>query len=283
MKKVFYSMLLMLGITSIIVVSCKKENSNTDSSDFTSAEESAIASGAFYGSFADLSAVATESDALFNVNGSGNQISEIPASLMFSCAEVSVSPKDKTWPKTVTVDFGAGCTFDGVTRKGKIIAVFSDRFRNPGAKINVTYDNFYVNNYHIEGNTSITNNGKNTSGNFNYSLEVKGGKISYDAKSFSFSSVNNIELVMGASTSTPLDDVFSITGSATGTNSKGGSCDVNIVKPLMKAIACKYIVSGSFDIVEGSAPVKTLDFGSGTCDDVATVTVGGVSKEIKLH
>lgn len=208
---------------------------------------------------------------------------DAPAATSNSCFTLTISPKDNTWPKTLTLDFGTGCTIDNITRKGKIIAVFADRFKNPGAKVTVNFENFQVNDHKIEGTSIISNNGKNASGNFNYTVEVSNAKISTTDKIFSFSSVNNIELIEGSASSTPFDDVFSITGSANGTSSKGKDFAVSIVKPLIKKMACGFIVAGSADITSGASPTQTLDYGSGDCDEKATVTVSGITKEIALR
>ncbi|WP_026899413.1 hypothetical protein [Daejeonella oryzae] len=284
MKRLIYSSVIMLGMLLTITTSCKKE-SNTEDDDLTSIEESATAAETFFDAFASLSSLSSEFDVLFSYSERGIQIQESSNTPKFNntCGEITILPKNTSWPKTVTIDFGDGCTTDNINRKGKVIAVFTDRFKNPGAKVTVTFENFEINGHKIEGTQVITNNGKNTAGNFNYSVEVKDAKITYNNKIFSFNSLNTIELINGSLTASPLDDVFSITGSANGVDTKGRSFSVMIVKPLIKKIACKFIVSGSAEITSGSGATKTLDYGSGDCDDKAMVTGAGLSKEITLR
>jgi hypothetical protein len=283
MKRTLYSLLVMLGIAAISISSCKKDSQTSDNQDLTSVEESAVASETFADAFADLSSLSAESDVLFSISESGFQTMSAPAALSTSCAVITISPQGNVWPKTITMDFGTGCTLENVTRKGKIIAVFTDRFKNAGAKITVTFDNFYVNDHKIEGTKIITNNGKNAGGNYTYTVEVSKSKISTSGKTVSFSSLNTIEWIAGSETRTPGDDVFSVTGSASGTNSKGKEFTITIVKPLIKKVACRFIVAGSADIKSGTLATKTLDYGTGDCDNKATVTVEGVTKEISLH
>ena len=208
---------------------------------------------------------------------------DVPDAISDACGQVSISPMTNTWPKTLTIDFAAGCTADNITRKGKIIAVFTDRFQNPGAKVSVSFENFFINDHHIEGTKTIVNNGKNAAGHFNYTIEVSKSKISAADKVISFSSVNHIEWVEGAGTRAIADDIFSITGSASGTNSKGIEYSLLIVKPLIKKVACRFIVAGSADITSGTRPKHTLDYGAGDCDNKATMAVSGISKEITLR
>jgi hypothetical protein len=146
----------------------------------------------------------------------------------------------------------------------------------------VTFNNFYVNDHQIEGTTVITNNGKNAAGNFNYTVEISKSKISSAGKEFSFLSVNSIEWVEGSATRTSGDDVFSITGTSSGINSKSREFSITIVKPLIKKLACRFIVAGIANVKSGTRPVKTLDYGLGDCDNKATITVLDETKEITL-
>ena len=57
----------------------------------------------------------------------------------------------------------------------------------------------------------------------------------------------------------------------------------NIIKPLVKIDGCDYIVEGRLEFIKDGAVVATVDFGDGECDDIATKTVDGVDKEIKLN
>src|SRR5262245_54777108 len=63
-----------------------------------------------------------------------------------TCATVTVNPTGAgVFPKTLTIDFGTGCTSaTGVTRKGKVIAVFSDYVHVTGATMAVSFENYYV-------------------------------------------------------------------------------------------------------------------------------------------
>jgi hypothetical protein len=283
MKRIFYSLVVMLGIISITISSCKKESQVTDDQDLTSVEESAIAGENLSDLFTDMSSLSSENDGLFSTSGSDFQIKDVADAMSNSCGEVSISPLTNTWPKTMTIDFGDGCTEENMTRKGKIIAVFTDRFKNTGAKVTVTFENFQVNEHKIEGTKIIRNNGKNAAGNFNYTIEVSKSKISSSDKAISFSSVNNIEWVEGSATRTPADDIFSITGTASGTNSKGNEFSLSIVKPLIKKVSCRFIVAGSADIKTGTRPTRTIDYGSGDCDNKASVSVENVTREITLR
>ena len=71
--------------------------------------------------------------------------------LYYPCAIVTVTSTKGTFPKTITVDFGTGCTDKrGVTRKGKIIITVTNKHLVPSATITVVHDNFYVDGKKVE-------------------------------------------------------------------------------------------------------------------------------------
>lgn len=55
-----------------------------------------------------------------------------------------------------------------------------------------------------------------------------------------------------------------------------------ITHPLVKTADCKYIVAGTIEFIQGDKLIATVDFGDGTCDDLATKTVDGQTKEFSL-
>ena len=56
-----------------------------------------------------------------------------------------------------------------------------------------------------------------------------------------------------------------------------------ILIPLEKIDGCDYVVKGKIEYIKDGAVVATVDFGDGECDNIATKTVDGADKEIKLN
>jgi hypothetical protein len=77
------------------------------------------------------------------------------------------------------------------------------------------------------------------------------------------------------------DDVFSMTGSATGTNASGVFA-VEITSPLKIARSCANIISGSIQIVPEKKLPRSINFGNGDCDNLVTLSIGKYSKIIAL-
>ena len=199
-----------------------------------------------------------------------------------TCATVTITPQDATFPKTVTIDFGAGCTgVNGFVRKGKLIYTINKKFAFPGATATVTFDNYSVNDYKLEGTYTLANNGSLTG--LSMTATLVNGKITYpDGTWFTRSSVVNWVQVAG--TDTPLDftnDEFNITGSGTVKSSAGNELTVSTETPLLRKFICFNIVSGkltlAFNNING-----VLDYGTGACDKTATLTIGNKDYAVSL-
>ena len=253
-----------IALAALIVLSaCKKDNKDDGDVD-TSA--SLASSGSISQSLYDdaFDVISSEGEAA-SVNGR-----------VETCAIVTLSPADTTtFPKTMTIDFGSGCTSpNGIVRKGKIIATLSGKLRKSGTTVSVTFSNYYVNNYHVEGTYSITTNSGNGNG-LNYTTAVSGGKITYPDGStwYSYSGTHTLAQTGGAGTATFADDVYSWTGGFSTSNSVGKSLTVSITTALIKSMSCKNIISGvqafTYNGVSGS-----INYGDGACDNQAMVTIG---------
>ena len=59
--------------------------------------------------------------------------------------------------------------------------------------------------------------------------------------------------------------------------------DKVIIEPIVKTDECEYIVSGIVDFYKGDTWIATIDFGDGTCDEWATKTWDGGSKQFSLR
>lgn len=89
--------------------------------------------------------------------------------------------------------------------------------------------------------------------------------------------------VAGETTLVWSDDIYEITGSGSGKNANGINYTMNIVEPLVKEVyGCPYITKGKIEIQPQGKALRKLDFGSGTCDNDATVTINSKTYNIKL-
>ncbi len=210
-----------------------------------------------------------------------------------SCQPVITVERDSTstngFPRTITIDFGDnGClAHNGRERKGKIIVTQSAPRFTSGATRSITFENYYVNDYKIEGTQSVTFNGKDDNGNYSWTWKLTGGVVTTpDGETISRDAEHTRTLVEGADTRhNRWDDVWEIRGSASGVNANGVAYTRTIdeANPVVRKAACKFAVSGKVTFERDGKSDVILDYGDGTCDAIATVEVDGETKEITLR
>lgn len=248
-----------------------------------SAQNNAFAEAQFNDITTMVDQAAINSTVLLGAAGTGSN-TNVLGPLGSTCATVTVDTVSN--PRRITIDFGAtNCVcLDGRTRKGKIIATYTGRYRDVGTIIQITFENYAVNDHGIAGTKKITNQGPNQSGNLVYKIEVNGAITKPNSGgTYTWVSTRYREWKEGASTILNiLDDVYAVTGSASGINADGTAYGITITKELIRKMNCKWIESGSMKLDTPDMPNISIDYGGGGCDANATVTLLGVSYPIVL-
>lgn len=256
-----------IGLLALVATSCRK---NTDSATEESVAADNSTAEANFSDESRIVDVAAVENGLGKTNG--------------TCPAVTVDTISS--PHSLTLDFGTvNCTGnDGKARRGKIIVTWTGRYRQPGTVITHTFDNFYQNDNKIEGTKTVTNMGLNAAGHLYFSVAITGAKITRtNGKIISWSSTRTREWIQGANTATVADDIYNITGSASGTDGNGNAFSVNITKALTIDFSCIYhLTSGTIEITPAGKPTRTIDYGNGNCDDDATLTVGSKTIAFKI-
>jgi hypothetical protein len=208
-----------------------------------------------------------------------------PDSASLRCFTVTVSPHElHVFPKKVTVDFGSGCLGrDGKLRSGKIVTIYTGPMFIRGSSATTTFVDFSVDSFKVEGTHSVENTG--SAGKIQWTVKVADGKITNinTGNWKTWTSTRIYTLIEGSATSTnPLNVVLQITGNASASNSNGNSWTSEIITPLIKKFTCPWKVKGTVNITRNSDEA-VLDYGDGSCDNKATITINGVSHWITLH
>lgn len=193
---------------------------------------------------------------------------------ILSCATLTVTPING-WPKNIVIDFGTGCTSpNGITRTGKINVTLSDSLRKSGSIAVITFDNYHVSGYKKEGTITWTNT--SVPGGKSWNRKVENGKITAPNGNYWLHS-GIMDIVQTAGVATPqdlLDDVYSITGNRTVTNAAGKTRTATVLTALQKKTICANIDKGTVKI-QGPNHYAIIDFGDGTCDNLATLSIDG--------
>lgn len=145
----------------------------------------------------------------------------------------------------------------------------------------ITMNNFTVNGNAVEGTKQVVRSETNQ---YQYTVTLKNGKVTFtDGKVYTREFTRTRTMESGMNTpAIILDDVYSIEGEATGVNCDGLAYTHTIQNALMLKLSCRWIVQGTINISVGETNA-TFDYGDGTCDNLATVTVNGKTYEIKLR
>jgi len=192
--------------------------------------------------------------------------------------------EDTASGKIVTIDFGTGC--EG--RKGKVLAgkiIIEYVETADGFSKTVSFDGFSVEGNTVEGGKSIVKLTANTNGNPEATFTVDITITLTTGEVITQKGTKVKEKVEGADTTERGDDVYSISGNWESVNRDGVAKNATITTNLRREYACKYIVSGVIEITKDTE-TSTLDFGDGTCDDLATIkdSVGTVTEVVlKKH
>lgn len=288
----FLPFAFLLSIATVLF-SCQKDNTVappvTEEEAVTMSEENSAADAEYeetaeigLSADADLEAAARAGNNNFGagIHANVNLFTEL-ALRLGPCVEITVTPNDSTYPKTVTIDYGTGCLCrDGKFRKGAIILHYTKPLRVPGAVLTITLRDYYVNRAHIEGKKIITNL-SNASVRM-YSVVVVNGKVTWpNGRGFQYEKSKTVTQVRGSETITVRDDVFSIEGRSKTTYNSGVTVVKNTESPLIKPVECNWIVKGVLKIKINDRQLF-LDYGNGNCDNKALLTWNGGERIITL-
>ncbi len=270
---------LVLSIVALLFTSCEKEN---DTSDTTIALDNYTVTQESNGIMDAINSAAYDNGVL-----KLDEAGATAATLLPECATVTIDTTSN--PKSITIEFssdGNGCLcsdWDNKYRKGSIIATWTGKYRAQGTIIQIKTDDYFVSGNKFEYLKTVTNNGQNTSGNLYYSVDVQKANIFFsDNTTFTSTSTRTREWINGSNTLTPYDDVYKITGSASGVSRSGDNFTYTITSPLEIAIGCRWIRKGVIVITPSDKPARTIDFGDGSCDNKATVEINGTVYNINL-
>jgi hypothetical protein len=280
-----------LALAGLSILSCQKfesgENSNTSDQNLSSNLMAVVADVAT----TQAGNACTEDIQSFSlVNFShrhGNDIYNIPGMNMkfmvpkvSSCATVTVS--DSTYPQTILIDYGTGCTNSrGQFKTGKIIMEVSDSFVVSGSVKTIKTEGFSIDSTTVELQATVENLGKNSDGNWviasNYKQKTTTASGNVVVENYSDTTV----WTSGFETVDKTDDIYYKSGSGNKTVNDTIKYSHVIISPLLIDKSCGYIKSGIVEMTRNT-DIININYGDGTCDSAATITTNGTSETINL-
>ena len=192
--------------------------------------------------------------------------------------------------RVLTIDFGTtDCVcVDSKSRRGAIVVTYTGAYKDSGSVRTITYSNYYVNDNHISGSKTVTNKGKNTSGQVYYTVNVNDSLTTTTDSVITWTGSRIRTWSAGYLTPERTDDVYLISDAgSTGTTlrrANGHTFTFSITTPLQVALDCPYVEAGILTITGSSITgSRILNFGTGDCDNRADLTIGGTTYHILLH
>ena len=176
----------------------------------------------------------------------------------------------------------------GRVRKGTITITYTGKRFMVGSKIVTTFTDYSVGGVKIEGTHTLTNVtpvGNTAYPRFNFT--IVGGKATFlDGKVVTRE--QNFTREWQRAT-TPGQDkwVLLAGGTASGTNRNGVAYSMEVTIDLVYSRACHLSnkvfipVSGEKKFTSESKQV-TINYGTGTCDNIVTITINGKSKDVEI-
>lgn len=192
-----------------------------------------------------------------------------------------------TWPKNVTVDYGTTnftCQ-DGRVRRGVINFQTTGFYREQGTVITITFDNYYQNDYKVEGTQIVTNTGRNADNHFVYTVEINNGKVTVPItnKVINYEENTTREWAEGEETILEIcDDVYYITGTQNGLSSDSIAYLLTVQQKLDVKVCCHWIRAGLLDVDIEGLSTMTIDYGDGECDNDAVINYLGTEYPIEM-
>jgi hypothetical protein len=193
---------------------------------------------------------------------------------------------DKTaTPQVMTIDFGTACTGkDGKVRSGKI-TVTSTSFTTFPSVRDRSFDNYSVDGKKIEGSVTKTIT-KDQVNNIRTAVLQENITITFPNNEGTATRVANLTRQYQRNTpANSADNQIVSWGTVEFTRISGVKVTKTITStdPLVFKVSCQHIVSGTVSVTTSDNRSWTLNYGDGTCDNKATLTIGTKTKEIKIR
>ncbi len=164
-------------------------------------------------------------------------------------------------------------------KNGVIVVKIVGRYMQSTFWRRIELIDFSINGNNIEGTKVVEK-----TGDYMYSVTLTGGRVEFTDGTFYTREFERVR-TWTAGYNTPAviaDDEYSLTGSASGINRRGNSYVHTITSPLILKMNCRWIVQGIIEFVANNQ-TAVLDYGDGTCDRIATLTVNGEAYTINLR
>ncbi len=197
-----------------------------------------------------------------------------------SCTVITIMPNGDGG--TIILDFGDGCQLNNGATVAGIINLEYDPFENGSRTIDYTFEDFTYNNHGVSGGGEIVREISNQNGNPQSTVN-ESIIVSFDGTNITATrdGLRIAEWVEGVGSGTWMDNVYHITGNWSTVFSNGFTRTGEVTETLVRELSCLYLVSGTLEIQQEGF-TGAIDWGTGECDNLATLIVNGQEYPIIL-
>lgn len=219
------------------------------------------------------------------IDANTSQLKSANASLAYltDCPVITLDTSSD--PQVLTIDFGTSCTGrDGKVRSGKIV-VTSTSFKTFPSVRDKTFDNYYVDGNKVEGTVTKTIE-KDQVNNIRTATLQEDVTITFaDGAGTAHRVANLTRQYQRGALLNPLDNRVVSWGTVEFTRVSGVTVNKTIPAdtPLVFKTACHQIVSGIVTVTTSNNVSWTIDYGNGDCDNQATLTRNGKTRQIVIR
>ncbi|MFZ5998921.1 MAG: hypothetical protein ACOYW3_00295 [Bacteroidota bacterium] len=285
------SFYLLTLIFALSVISCKDEDEKISAEQTSAVNDQSVAEAQFNDAN-DMSTAAFSAPSAADISGrttNGKSITiTVAGDTRFTGATVTLETVANNNPLnpqgTITIDFGAGKTdSNGNTRKGKIIVTYKGLRFVPTSTMELTFAEYFVNGIKVEGKRTVTTTSLDNTG-ISFGVKDVGGKVTFaDGTFVTRDAVLTYKWQFGA---TAAANQWIIEGTANGKTRDAKTYTFVINKALVFKVECALAknyapAQGEVLLTVGIIPIK-IDYGTGTCDNLVTVSVNGITQEITV-
>ena len=268
MKNTFKNLWLVALSLSVFAVSCDDDDSSTPDQETINAEELVLA--------AQTDEI---DDASYNIidNAYIENVLDTRAATLNSffpeCALVTVTPNGDG-SGSIVVNFGEECTLNnGALVSGQVNLSYSP-VQNESREIVYQYQDFTYNENQVMGSGTVVRTFENANGN---PESVLNSDITIDFATSDVSAARILnrtrEWVEGVGSGTWTDNAFLVSGTWNTSFTNGTSRNGEVITALRREATCPFFVSGTLAITNQNGVSGLLDYGDGSCDNIAVVTI----------
>ncbi len=224
------------------------------------------------------------------------KLGQQPENIYSACAVITTNAINNLDNDTLTVNFGTSCTgADGRTRSGILQYIYTAglHYRDSGNVISITSNNYVVDGNQINiTSKTIKNLGHATGGKLTWSVDANIKVVKANGKTIQWTTSKTKVLLAGEQPNNmPIDWAhaqIAVYGTGSGTSANGETFTATVAQAtwLVRNFNCssyrKCFVSGELDFTPGSKPTRYINYGTGACDNLATVTINGNVYNITL-